>query len=166
MHKAEVAGSGKGRGRQTRILFFVLFKFCFILSRKTRKARKSSEFGIPSTISLDEHKVLTSCSLLISQQMRTEQDNANVRSWHQTTALQTEKKPCKQTLDQIYVIYFYSILMHPGFFNFENQGEVLKVTKAPPTLIISIAKTNWPSFLQKNFFSDHQQPDKFGGRAG
>lgn len=78
--KAEVVGSGKGRGRQTRILFFVLLKFCFLLSRKTRKARKSSEFGIPNTTSLEEHKVLASCSLLTSQPARTEQDNASGRN--------------------------------------------------------------------------------------
>lgn len=60
--------------------FFVLLKFCSILSRKTRKARKSSEFGIPNTISLDGHKVLVSCSLLTSQQVRTEQDNVNIKN--------------------------------------------------------------------------------------
>lgn len=66
------AGSAQGRSagewqgkRQTdkNFIFWSLIKFCFLLSRKTRKARKSSETGIPNTTSLDEHEVV-SCSLL------------------------------------------------------------------------------------------------------
>lgn len=73
-------GEWQGKRQADKDFIFCLIKVCFILSRKTRKARKSSEFGIPNSTSLDEHKVLASCSLLTSQQLRTEQDNANVRN--------------------------------------------------------------------------------------
>lgn len=58
--------------------------------------------------------------------------------------------------------------MHPGFFNYENSNpnQVFRVTKAPPTLLFPGPKIIWPSFLQKSVFSDHQQPEEFGGREG
>ncbi|RMC08219.1 hypothetical protein DUI87_14460 [Hirundo rustica rustica] len=71
-------------------------------ARETRKARKSSKFGIPNATSLDEHKVLASRSLLTSQQVRTEQDNANVRN-------ATEKQPCNSALGQTGVILVTSV---------------------------------------------------------
>lgn len=77
------AGDARGRSggewqgkRQTEqgfwFFFFFALKFCFLLSKKTRKARKSSQFGIPNTTTWDEYKAFVSCSLFTSQQERME----------------------------------------------------------------------------------------------
>lgn len=88
------AGNAQGRRggeqqgkRQTEHRFFIFFCliFCFLLSIKTRKARKSSQFGIPNTTTLEEYKAFASCSLLASQQTRTAEDNADVRSHRDAT---------------------------------------------------------------------------------
>lgn len=53
------AGDAHGRhgeehqGKRPREQGFFVVRFCFLLSKKTRTARKSSQFGIPTTATLD-----------------------------------------------------------------------------------------------------------------
>lgn len=47
----DMAWSSKGRGWENKGFFVV--KFCFLLSKKTRTSRKSSQFGIPTTATID-----------------------------------------------------------------------------------------------------------------
>lgn len=149
-HKAEVAGSGKGRGRQNKDFcnFFSLNFWVFFFFQK--KARKSSHFSIPNTATLDDYKAFASCSLLTSQQGW----NRTMPTSDRTRMLRTEKKPCRSTLHKLGVILcvqvMCSFLSHTKcirFFELWKSRLGLRVSKAPPTLLTSKSKINWPGFL-------------------
>lgn len=110
---------GVARERADRTGIFFVLKFCFLLSKKTRKARKSSQFGTPNSTILDEIQGLR---FPFPPRFRASEDGAGRHRRPISQGCCKHKKPRRSILHKLGVMpvgwimcNFYPILMHPFF---------------------------------------------------